>query len=98
MMESNFKMIKGSIARGTSRIMRYRSIKPLVVDAIQVNGPADVRTCKGVLHAGTGDWLVRDPQDNVNVCDDRYFMTNYAPLKDSAPLEQFRKRTPGGGC
>jgi hypothetical protein len=27
-----------------------------------------------------------------------YFKKNYAPLKDSAPLEQFRERTHRGGC
>jgi len=88
----------GSKARENLRIMRYRNIKPLMVDAIQVNGPADVRTCKGVLHAGAGDWLVRDPQGNVNVCDNRYFMKNYVLLNDSTSLEQFRERTPRGGC
>jgi len=98
MTELNFRMIMGSKARETLRIMRYRNIKPLMVDAIQLSGPADVRTCKGVLRAGTGDWLVRDPQGNVNVCDNRYFLKNYAPLNDSASLEQFRERTPRGGC
>ena len=78
--------------------MRYRSIKPLIVDAIQVNGPADVQTSDGVMHAKAGEWLVRDPQGNARLCDDLYFKTNYAPLGDLAPLEQFRERTPRGGC
>jgi hypothetical protein len=78
--------------------MTYRNIKPLVVDAIQISGPTEVPTCGGILHAGTGDWLVRDPQGNVNLCDDIYFISNYAPLKDSQPLEQFRDRTSHGGC
>jgi hypothetical protein len=78
--------------------MTYRNIKTLVVDAIQISGPTDVPTCGGVVHAGTGDWLVRDPQGNVKLCDDLYFIENYAPLKDSTPLDQFRERTPGGGC
>ena len=78
--------------------MRYRSIKPLIVDAIQMNEPTDVQTCDGVLHAAAGDWLVRDPQGNAKFCDDLYFKKNYAPLKDSAPLEQFRERTHRGGC
>src|ERR1700685_4182129 len=98
MKESNFRTIMGSNAREILRIMRYRNIKPLMVDAIQVNGPANVQTCKGVLRAEAGDWLVRDPQGNVNVCDDQYFMKNYAVLKDSAPLEHFRESTPHGGC
>jgi hypothetical protein len=98
MTESNFRTIMGSNAREILRIMRYRNIKPLMVDAIQVNGPADVQTGKGVIHTDAGDWLMRDPHGNVNVCDDHYFMKNYAVLKDSGPLEQFRESTPHGGC
>jgi hypothetical protein len=88
----------GTNARENFKVMTYRNIKPLVVDAIQMSEPADVPTCGGVLRAGTGDWLIRDPQGNVKLCDDLYFIENYAPLKDSAPLEQFRERTPSGGC
>jgi len=78
--------------------MRYRNVKPLMVDAVQVNGPANVQTYKGVLRAEAGDWLVRDPQGNVNVCDNQHFVKNYAVLKDSVTLEQFRESTPRGGC
>jgi hypothetical protein len=98
MVDTNFTANRDSRARENFKIMTYRNIKPLVVDAIQISGPTDVPTCGGILHAGTGDWLVRDPQGNVNLCDDLYFIKNYAPLKDSTPLEQFRERTPGGGC
>jgi hypothetical protein len=73
MTKLDYRTIMGSKGRETLRIMRYRNIKPLMVDAIQVNGPADVPTCKGVLHAAAGDWLVRDPQDNIKICDDHYF-------------------------
>ena len=88
MMESNFKAIMGSKARENLRIMRYRNIKPLMVDAIQLNGPADVRTCRGVLHAGAGDWLVRDPQGNVNVCDNwQHAQEETQPLLTDAAFE-----------
>jgi hypothetical protein len=89
---------RDSKTRENFKIMTYRNIKPLVVDAIQISGPTDVPTCGGILPAGNGDWLVRDPQGNVNLCDDLYFIENYAPLNDSTPLEQFRERTSGGGC
>ena len=98
MTKLDFRIMTGLKGRETLRIMRYRSIKPLIVDAIQVNGPTDVQTCDGVLHAGPGDWLVRDPQGNAKLCEDLYFKKNYAPLKDSIPLEHFREQTPRGGC
>ncbi len=96
--DTNFAANRHSKAGGNFKVMTYRNIKPLVVDAIQISGPTDVPTSGGVLRAETGDWLVRDPQGNVKLCDDLYFIENYAPLKDSTPLEQFRERTPGGGC
>ncbi len=96
--DTNFTANRHSKAGGNFKVMTYRNIKPLVVDAIQISGPTDVPTSGGVLRAETGDWLVRDPQGNVKLCDDLYFIENYAPLKDSTPLEQFRERTPGGGC
>jgi hypothetical protein len=98
MVDTNFTANRDSRAQENLKIMTYRNIKPLVVDAIQISGPTDVPTCGGILHAEPGDWLVRDPQGNVNLFDDLYFIENYAPLKDSTPLEQFRERTPGGGC
>jgi hypothetical protein len=98
MVDTNFTANRDPRARENFKVMTYRNIKPLVVDAIQISGPTDVPTCGGSLNAEPGDWLVRDPQGNVNLCDDLYFIENYAPLKDSTPLEQFRERTAGGGC
>jgi hypothetical protein len=98
MTKLDFKTMMGLKGRETLRIMRYRSIKPLILHAIQVNGPTDMQTCDAVLHAGPGDWLLCDPQGNAKLCDDLYFKKNYAPLKDSTPLEHFREPTPGGGC
>jgi hypothetical protein len=98
MKQRDFKIIAGKSAPETFKVMRYRSIKPLIVDAVQVNGPADVPTGEGILRAKAGDWLVRDPQGNVKICDNLYFTTNFASLKRSAPLEQFREQGCGGGC
>jgi hypothetical protein len=94
--DTNFIANRDSRARENFKLMTYRNIKPLVVDAVQISGPTDVPTSVGVLRAKSGDWLVRDPQGNVKLCDDLYFIENYAPLKDSTPLEQFRERTSGG--
>lgn len=45
--------------------MLYRTIKPLLVDAVQAKEPADIATQGGVVHLNAGDWLVRDPQGNL---------------------------------
>lgn len=94
----NPKTLMSSASREGPGIVRYRSVKPLIVEAIQVSGPADVLKAGGELHAAAGDWLVVDPQGNVRVCDDAYFRGNYSRLAGSGTLEEFRERTPGGGC
>lgn len=76
--------------------MLYRSIKPLVVEAVQVEDPTDVRTEAGVLHAERGDWLVRDPQGNLVLCDDINFKCTYESLAMSSPIETLNESKPCG--
>lgn len=97
-MRSNFTTLMGLKAWESTKTVRYRSIRPLIVDAIQVHGPADFPTCSGVLHASSGDWVLRDPQGNLRRCSDTFFKSNYAPMRTSKPLEQFREEEPCGGC
>jgi len=76
--------------------MLYRSIKPLVVEAVQVKEPSDIPTNGGVLHVNAGDWLVRDPQGNLVRCDDTNFKCTYEQLDINAPLEPFNEGKPCG--
>jgi hypothetical protein len=94
----DLRTLMGLAARENAKTVRYRSIRPLIVDAIQVNGPTDFPTCNGALHASSGDWVLRDPHGNVRLCSDAYFRSNYAPMGGSQPLEQFRERASRGGC
>lgn len=98
MKRSNFTTLMGLIARENIKTVRYRSIKPLIVDAVQVNGPTDFPTCNGALRASSGDWVLRDLHGNVRLCSDAYFRSNYAPMRTSQPLEEFRERESRGGC
>ncbi len=82
-----------------AKVVKYRTIKPLIVDAIQINGPADISNSGAVSNATAGDWLIRDPYGNLQLCDDSYFKNNYTPMQDSRPIEQFRETTSkSGGC
>lgn len=98
MTTSDLKKAIGKKYNEGSGSTKYRSIKPLIVDAVQVSGPADVPNRGGVMHATVGDWMVLDAQGNLRVYHDHYFRHNYAPLKGSSSLDQFRELSPGGGC
>jgi hypothetical protein len=76
--------------------MIYRTIKPLVVDAVQVTESRSVPTEAGVLHVKPGDWLIRDPQGNLTRCDDVNFKCSYAPLENSNELRQLSEGRPCG--
>jgi hypothetical protein len=76
--------------------MLYRSIKPLVVEAVQVAEQTEVRTETGILHAERGDWLVRDPQGNLVLCDDINFKCTYESLAGSGPIEALNESKPCG--
>lgn len=76
--------------------MLYRSIKPLLVDAIQVKKPADVPANGGTLHLNPGDWLIRDGQGNLTRCDDINFKCSYEATENSRELEYFLESKPCG--
>jgi len=72
--------------------MLYRSIKPMVVEAVQVEEATDVRTNGGLVHAERGDWLLRDPQGNLVRFSDADFKCTFDPLRDSTPIDLLRRR------
>ena len=76
--------------------MLYRSIKPLVVDAVQVQERTEVKTESGVIHAEKGDWLIRDPQGNLYRCDDMTFKSTYDTLADWTPVQDLAEGRPCG--
>lgn len=76
--------------------MLYRSIKPLIVEAIQATEPADVPTAAGTVHVERGDWLLRDSLGNLTRCDDVNFKCTYQTLDYSGNVEQFRESKPCG--
>ena len=76
--------------------MLYRSIKPLLVEAVQAKEPSDVPANGGVLHVNRGDWLVRDPQGNLVRVDDVSFKSTYELLESSGRLEDLHEGKPCG--
>lgn len=76
--------------------MVYRSIKPILVDAVQFKEAANVPTSGGVLHLEPGDWLVRDPQGNVIRFSDIDFKSTYEALNTSVSVEQLHESKPCG--
>ncbi|MBZ5522112.1 MAG: hypothetical protein LAP21_07705 [Acidobacteriia bacterium] len=76
--------------------MLYRSIKPLIVDAIQVTESSDLPTAGGIVHVEPGDWLMFDSQGNLTRCDDINFKCTYAVLESPGDIGQFREGKPCG--
>jgi hypothetical protein len=76
--------------------MIYRTVKPLVVDAVQVGESQDVPTRGGLLHLKPGDWLIRDAHGNLMRCDDINFKCSYEAMDGRSELESFAEGKPCG--
>lgn len=76
--------------------MIYRTIKPLLVEAIQVKEPAEVPVEGGILRVKPGEWLLRDAQGNLTRCDDLSFKCSYELLDGREELAAFSEGKPCG--
>lgn len=65
--------------------MLYRTIRPLVVEAVRVDEPTDVNTPQGKVHVDRGEWLVRESGTALFSCDASYFARTFEQI-DSASL------------
>jgi hypothetical protein len=75
--------------------MLYRSTKEQVVEAIQVQEAVEIPTPHGALKAEAGDWLILDPQGNLNRCDNVNFQCTYEAINDS---NRYAKASEGKPC
>jgi hypothetical protein len=85
----------GVMPKELIEFMLYRTTKQQVVEAIQVTEAVDVSTPSGVLHAEAGDWLILDPQGNLNRCDNVNFQCTYETIEDS---DRYAKMDEGKPC
>ena len=76
--------------------MLYRTVKPLVVDAVQTKEPGDISVRGGVLHVNAGDWIIRDNQNNLVRCSDSEFKSTYEALDMKLSLEDLLEGKPCG--
>ena len=77
-------------------IMLYRSTREQVVEAIQVQEALDVPTAGGIVRAEAGDWLILDPQGNLNRCDNVNFQCTYEAVEDSNQYARISESKPCG--
>jgi len=66
---------------------RFWTVKPIIVEAVQLTEPMDVNTGKEIVHAKTGDWVVRGPGGNYYACSDTEFKCTYEHLVETTYAE-----------
>lgn len=76
--------------------MLYRSTREQVVEAIQLEEAADVPTAGGIVRVKAGDWLILDPQGNLNRCDNVNFQCTYEAIEDSSRYARISEGKPCG--
>ena len=60
--------------------MFYRTIRPLVVEAVRVEEPTEVDTPQGKVHVEPGEWLVREAGSTLFSCDASYFARTFEQI------------------
>ena len=68
--------------------MLYRTIRPLLVEAVRVDEPTDVDTPQGKVHVDRGEWLVRESGTALFSCDASYFARTFEQIDSrNLPVE-----------
>jgi len=66
---------------------RFRTVKPIIVEAMQLKEPLDVNNGKEITHAKPGDWIVRGPGGTYYTCSDTEFKCTYEHLVENRYAE-----------
>jgi hypothetical protein len=74
----------------------YRTVRPLLVQAVQAEEPIEIRTSTGVLRANKGDWLVLGPHGEYYPCSDADFKSTFETI--NTPFEFADKQGRECGC
>jgi hypothetical protein len=74
---------------------RFRTVKPLIVEAMQLTEPMDVNTGKEIVHAKPTDWIVRGPGGSFFACSDSEFKCTYENLVE---LRHYDNGSEGHEC
>jgi len=76
--------------------MLYRTARPMVVEAINVEEAMDIDTPDGRVHLEPGEWLVRGDSNLLFTCDASYFARTFEPVDSAKRLAEFEEGKPCG--
>lgn len=58
----------------------YRTIKPILVEAVQLKEPIELKIATGTVRAKAGDWLIRGANGEYYPCSNAEFNCTYEQL------------------
>jgi hypothetical protein len=59
----------------------FRTVRPLLIDAIQCDHPKTIATDTGFCNVSKGDWIVKGENGETYVLDDAFFQRTFTPLQ-----------------
>jgi hypothetical protein len=65
----------------------FRTVRPLLVDAIRCEQPTTISTRTGMVHASPGDWIVTGETGETYVVDNTFFQRTFLSFQ-TYPWEQ----------
>ncbi len=57
--------------------------KPVVVEAIRLTQPIEIKTLEGTMVGNPGDWLITGVNGEQYPCKDDIFQKTYEPVEDA---------------
>jgi hypothetical protein len=76
--------------------MLYKSVKPIIVDAICADEPIEVETDDGLIKVNRGEWLVRGVAGELYSCDASSFASTFERIESTKTLDDYSEGKPCG--
>jgi hypothetical protein len=74
----------------------YKSVKPIIVDAIFADEPIEVETDDGRIQVNKGEWLVRGVAGELYSCDASSFASTFERMESIKTLDDYSEGKPCG--
>jgi len=75
----------------------YRTLRPMIVDAVQCEEPRTIATDLGFVNAKRGEWLICGEGGECYIVDDAFFQRTFVSLQNNSQIslvDTMRSRAP----
>jgi len=64
----------------------YRTVKPMIVDAVQCNEAKTIATDLGFINVKQGEWVICGQAGETYIVDDAFFQSTFVSVQESSQI------------